>query len=136
MVDVDDLLEPIGPLEREFFPDEDSALDDRLQQYLDTAQAKVDAYTGTLAADAEDEAVKAWALHLAFRALWLLLVSTPSSASMEGTGSAAFAKDQRDAYKEQSEYYAAQYDLWAPPVPVQETGFTQESFPVRNAYRW
>lgn len=129
-----DLLEPNGPLDPAFFPDTEEQLTVRLQAYIDRAVTKVAAYEGVISE--EDSAARSWALHLAFSALYLLKANSPGSASMEDLGSVSTAKDQRDAFKEQADFYASEYLLLAPEVTINSSVSPTVSRAVPNTFRW
>lgn len=134
---LDDLLEPLGPIDPSFFPDTADDLAARLETYIDTAIAKVAAYEATLDAAYADRAVKAWALHLAFRALYLLKASGPASANLEGLGGSSTAKDQRDAFKALSEEYRLEYLVLLPEVPAHSGEVAESgSRPVKTVITW
>lgn len=144
-ISVEDLFEPLGPLEEEFFPEagdesqgEDplsDELDDRIQSYIDQSVAKVAAYAGAGVMDT-DAAVKAWSLYLAFHALYLQAVNRPASASLDGLGAAGYAKDQREAFQAQALHWHGVYYEYAPEVPATETGTAERSHAVRNRFTW
>lgn len=133
MVETSDLMEPVGPLIAEFFPDTPQQLEDRLQTYLDRAVLKVAAYEGNV--ENEDDNVRVWALHLAFNAAYLLKANDPASANLQGL-SASFAKDQRDAFAREAERYRLEYLALAPEIPKVDEGVSSGSVAVPTVVRW
>ena len=139
-VQLEDLLEPEGPLEYVYFGIDEAdgaavlALEDKLERYIARGVAKVAAYPSTLAEP--DVAVRAYALHLAFSALYLQRVSNPASSSMDDVGSASYAADQRKAFKEQADRYLQEYEALAPPVPTGTVVLGSDSVAVPTRYVW
>lgn len=131
--EVVDLLEPYGPLEPAFFPDTEEELTVRLQAYLDRAYALI-AEAGSVVY--EDLAARYWALHLSFSALYLQKANNPGSASMDDLGSVSTAKDQRDAFKEQADYFAAQFYILVPATDAVTTVPSRASRAIPTRVRW
>ena len=137
-VEVDDLLAPQGPVEVTLFPGEgapSTALNDRLQTYIDRAVAKV----GETGVSDPDPAVLAWSLHLTFTAAYIIASARPANENsmVAVLGSQGFAKDQRDTLKDLASEYAHKYEeaVSAALLPQpQPRGF--QSREISNSFEW
>jgi len=119
-----DLLSPVGPIEPELFEGEDvegdnppnTILEDRLQEYIDQAEAK----NTPIGFSDQDAADKAWALHLAFSAAYMVAVARPSidNAQVAVIGSQSYSKDQRDALLDKANEYFDEYRALLAAVPT------------------
>lgn len=96
-----DLLAPNGMLESSLFPGEDPAsLETRLNTYIVEAAARTD----------NDAAVKAWAYHRAFLAVYIRLTSKPASVEFEDQGSHSYLITQIENVYRLSQEYRDEYD--------------------------
>lgn len=82
------------------FPDEDAtALDQRLQKYIDQGVVRAAGLTGTEL----DDAVALWAYHRAFEAVWVRLSSNPANVDLRDQGSASYLREQIQNFKDLSD---------------------------------
>lgn len=136
MITPADLLAPQGPVEEGFFPNDDAAaITVRLQTYIDRAVAKTSARPFL----DPDAATLAWALHLTFEAAYLVACTRPANENsmVPVLGSEGYAKDQRDALKEQSLHYRDEYLMLENRVPMSDTlPSTPQSREVPTRYEW
>lgn len=120
MLDTTDLLEPLGDLTPGMFPDDDAAaLTARLDGYLTRATTIA---TPAVAAEDLDDAVRAYAYYLAFRAAANLLASKPASAALQGLGSVSYSASQFQYFSERASgallaYEALLIDVSANVIP-------------------
>lgn len=85
-----DLVAPKGELESSLFKGEDIVADGgRLDQYIAEAVAK---------GAASDEAVKAWAYHRTYLAVYLRMSSAPVKASLDDQGSREYDSKQAERF--------------------------------------
>ena len=117
-----DLLAPAGPVEDELFPGEGdgadpSALYTRLLSYVTQAVAK----TSGIAFPDEDAAVEAWALHLTFKAAYMVAVARPATENsmVPVLGSETYTKDQRDALRAKADEYESVYAGLLAAIPAE-----------------
>jgi hypothetical protein len=109
VVTPESLLEPEGVVNPALFPDDDSAaLMLRLQTYIDKANTTASDY----AFMDTDVAVRALVLHRTFDAAYIIACSRPASedSKVPILGSTGYAKDQRDALRDRSLAYLAEYE--------------------------
>lgn len=89
------------------FPDEDAtALDQRLQKYIDQGVVRAAGLTGTEL----DDAVALWAYHRAFEAVWVRLSSNPSSVQLNDQGSSQYLITQIQNFKDLSDAVLAEFE--------------------------
>lgn len=107
MLTPSDLLSPSGPVELPLFPGEGdgtdgTALHTRLSSYITQAEAKSDSRV----------AQRAWALHLTFKAAYILAIARPAdeNTQVEILGSEGRDKDQRDGLLKQAEAYKKEFE--------------------------
>ena len=107
-VTVADLMAPAGPLEPNFFPDAAADRVTRLEGYLARAVTKV---AGDSVTD-EDAAVEAWALHLAFQALYLIKSNAPASENLGAMGlpSQSWTDSQMRTFRQQADEWKLVYE--------------------------
>jgi hypothetical protein len=105
-----DMMQPAGMLTLGLFPNyaDQAALDVFLGGLLDAGYAKADDAEIT-EQDEKDGAAIAWAYHMAYMAVYQRLLSTPSSASIDGEASRQYLWSQIDAFKKLADDYLAQY---------------------------
>ena len=97
-----DLLEPAGELSAALFPGDDAtALTTRLTGYL------TDAY---VRAPGNDDAVRAWAYHRAYRAVYVAMSRAASSASLSDQGSISYTAAQIQNFLDLSNGALADYE--------------------------
>lgn len=135
-----DLLAPKGPVEVTLFPGESiggspTALESRLQEYIDQAEDKISGIAFPL----PDSAVRAWSLHLTFDAAYVLAISRASMENMMTPvlGSETFSKDQRDGIKAKADLYASAYNdllLTVPSDTITPRGMN--TYQTRNVYEY
>lgn len=117
----DDILQPAGLIEAEWFPMEGSteavaqALAQRLEEYIEEGESKAEDITDT---DDNDRAVKAWATYRAAHAVWLRLSHNPSTQSHEAAGSASRTNEQIRTFRALAD---EQLGIYNGLLPVAET---------------
>src|SRR5678816_1648825 len=89
-----------GRLEPELlFPEElPTAVDQRLQKYIDEGVVRATGLTGTDL----DDAVKVWAYHRAFDAVFVRLSSQPASVTLNDQGAGSYLQQQIQNFRELS----------------------------------
>lgn len=127
-IGIADLLAPVGPVEVTIFPGESTrsgdtatALEVRLQTYIDKAKAKVAELTFPQPDPAlEDKLVRAWALYLTFMAAYRIANSRPATenAQVAVLGSTTYTKDQRDALLAEANEYKLEYESTVVDIPT------------------
>lgn len=111
-----DLLAPVGELEPDLFPGE--------EEDQETGSAKLVARLNAYIADAAaqgattDAGVKAWAYHRAYKAVYISMSANPIQASEEGQGSATYAKEQADRFKDLAAEWLDKFNEAVSVVPV------------------
>lgn len=85
-------LSPLGDIEADtmFAGEDEAVVRTRLQTYIDEGYAKASAVEASLM----DFAVSAWVYHRAYKAVFISLSGTPSSAAMADQGSTLFTAAQ------------------------------------------
>lgn len=117
----DDILQPVGLIEAEWFPMEGTAaevsqaLTQRLEEYIEQGEAKAFAITDT---DDNLAAVKAWATYRALMAIYLSSAKNPTSQSHEAAGSASWTKDQREVFKRMADEQLGIFNALVPTPDV------------------
>jgi hypothetical protein len=122
MVEVQDVLEPNGPIQAGMFPADttEKALNDRIQAYLDDGMARVAAFrvanpTTTLT---DDAAVRAWASYRAFEARYFTLSTNPADVNLTDQGGRSYLQTQINAFYNKAREFKAEYDgLLANSIP-------------------
>lgn len=134
-----DLLAPAGPVEEQLFPGEGDGtagtdLNARLTEYISQAEAKA----AGIAFPEPDLAVESWALHLTFKAAYMVAVSRPANENtmVEVLGSKGFAKDQRDALLEKAKEYKQDYQNLAAAVPSTAQPVGLRTRTTKNEYEY
>jgi hypothetical protein len=116
----DDILEPAGLIEAEWFPMEGTtaavsqALTQRLEEYIEEGERE----SADVDAAEQDRAVKAWATYRAAQAVWLRLSHSPSSQSHEQAGSASRTTAQIETFKALADEQRAIFDGLLPESPT------------------
>lgn len=111
------LLAPEGPVEPELFPGEsehdNTALITRLSGYIAQGVTKVAGYTDITEEAEVDEAVRVWALYLAFRAAHTLSLTRPAEDHTEVAvlGRTVYDEDQRKGLKDLANEYLAEFQI-------------------------
>ena len=109
-----DLLVPDGELEEGWFPDDDvTALEDRLTGYITRAEAKAADITDP---DEQDEAVTAYAYHLAYTAIWARMSGDPSNAAIVNEESVAYSPQLVNNFKILADEKLAEFEELVPPM--------------------
>lgn len=113
-----DLLQPNGPVDPSFFPDDAAppatgagSLNDRLQIYINRAVAKVGSYpSGTF--NDTDGAVELWALWLTFDAAHAIKLAAPASENTGemGLGSTTYLAQQIAKIEEKAVTYRRSFE--------------------------
>lgn len=141
-VSPEELIAPVGPVEPDFFPGEhendESALIERLSSYVGQAEDKVVQYSISDAA-IEDSAVRAYALHLAFRGAYMKSIARPAEDDLqtEVLGRMVFTEDQRIALKSEAEKYLNEYELIIAGQGATSTAQTGlPSYQSKNEFDW
>lgn len=107
-VNAADLVAPSGELEGNLFPGEDpAATGGRLDQYIDEANSLIADMDSQ--PDNPDSAVKAWAYHRAYRAVFIRMSADPTRANLDDQGTEQFDVKQADRFRTLSE---EKLDLW------------------------
>ena len=117
----DDILQPAGLIEAEWFPMEGTAaakalaLSQRLEEYIEDGVSRATAIT-----DADDNlaAVKAWATYRAAHAVWLRLSHNPSSQSHEAAGRSSRTNEQIKTFKALADEQLAEFNGLVPTPDV------------------
>lgn len=130
------LIQPQGPLDPSFFPDDEpppatgaGSLLDRLAVYITRAEAKAGA------PDAEP-AVTNWALHLAFEDAHALMAARPASETyMTGLGGHAYNAEQLKFFARKAAEYAILFEQALATAPASmPTSATSRTTP--NKFEW
>lgn len=124
-----DLRDPKGPVQRAMFPEDDlSALDARLQGYIDRGVVAASALTGA----ALDRATRNFALWQAFDSSHTIFLALPARSRKEGENSLEYLDGQIDGLKEKAleykEEFEAQLPLPPPANALPRTGTTPNTF--------
>ena len=112
-----DLRDPKGPVQRVMFPDDDlSALDARLQGYIDRGVASSAALPAGVP---QDKATRNFALWQAFDASHTIFLSLPARTRKEGENALEYLDGQIDGLREKALEYKAEFEAQLPqPVPA------------------
>lgn len=95
------LLAPQGDLEASLFPGEATdALNMRLQGYISEGEART----------SDDAAVRAWAYHRAFHAVYIRLTTTPHQVSFEDQGGHSYLMSQIENVYNLSRRYLEEFN--------------------------
>ena len=141
-VDPNTLIAPLGPVETQLFPGEAEGgshmLHARMTSYVNQGVAKIAPYTFA-DTDEEDLAITAYALYLAFRAAYTIMVSRPAD---DDTGSPVlgrqtYQKDQREALKELYQSYHSEFQMLVSNASVTRAASTGiPSHQTRIEFDW
>lgn len=129
-----DLQAPKGVIEPEsMFPGLDAvALNDRLTQYIADGVTRVGAIlTGTDA----DDAVKLYAYHRAYLAVYIRLSASPNSATLTDQASYAFSSAQIKAFGDLAQRYLADFEALI-LVPQEQQFPPGNTVAVETQYSW
>lgn len=121
------LLAPVGEIESSFFPTDDDVTA-RLQHYVDDALAKEPT--------ASDDAVKAWAYHRAYRAIYVAMSASPATATLNDEGSRSYLVTQIQNFRDLSD---AKLREWERLIAAAEAPTSEESSGTRSVrvdYTW
>lgn len=127
-----DLRDPKGPVQRVMFPDDDlSALDARLQGYIDRGVVAAAALT---AGAAQDKAVRNYALWQAFDASYTIFLSLPARTRKDGENSLEYLDGQIEGLNLKALEYKGEFEAQLPqPVPA---GALPRTSTTPNRFVW
>jgi len=120
------LKSPAGKIDAAaFFPGEAPAtVDARLQEYIDEGEEEAGDIADYESEDVYDAAVTLWAYYRAFEAVYLRLISTPASITIDDEGSTRFSSEQIAAFGRKADEFKASFaaavsveTTAAPPIP-------------------
>lgn len=138
-----DLVQPEGPVEPSFFPDDapppdttEGSVLHRLTRYIARAQAKVAAYPAGSVTNV-DEAVRQWALYLAFDAAYLGMATRPmmENAQVPVLGTTAYGGQQLTELRALREKYRLGFEALLIEEPIADPNAIV-SAPVRTVFQW
>ena len=130
-----DLLSPTGEIEGPaLWPGEDSsAVNARLAGYIEDGEAQA---ADIEAGAAHDAAVKAWAYHRAYLAVFIVLSRKASSVTVNDQASTSMVVAQIQNFKDLSDAKRAEFDGLVAEVAGTETAVTQPTVAAKTVIAW
>lgn len=131
----DDLLAPKGRIEgKAMFPDLSTTdLAARMEEYLTQGYARAD--TDLISGPALDKAVRWFVYWRAFESVYLSFLSNPLSSTTTEGGSASFAIDQAERFRELAAEALEEYTYLIPKTDRLVTARPQ-TIAVKNQFNW
>lgn len=139
-----DLLQPNGPVDPAFYPDDalppatgDGSVLGRMTTYINRAVAKVAAYPAGSVADV-DAAVRLWALHLAFEGAYMVRASRPlmENSQVPVLGSHGYGNQQLVELRNVAAQYRAEFEAMVVGVDSTVDNVASFSSPTKTVIRW
>jgi hypothetical protein len=140
-----DLLQPNGPVEPGFYPDDAvppavgaGSVNDRLQAYINRSVAYVATFPAGGLTDT-DAAVLAWALYLAHQAAYTALLARPATENLGAMGlpSNTYSSEQLKHLRTQADAYKAEFlGLAVTPEGSTAAGGPNEGGDTPVCIRW
>lgn len=128
-----DLVEPIGSLTAELFPELDAAaFAARMTAYA--SQGNTEATAAGFTGSAVDAPARAWAYHRAYTAIFTRLNRDPASVSLSDQGSAAFLGAQLQAFRDMADASRAEFDAAVAALAADVTA-TPTAYPSIRSLR-